>query len=124
MAFSAFNCALIFTLCTSVIAFSAYPRPNWMQMERIKPPQETHEKRLVKSVLKDLLQRMSQSLDSPNTSPSPKKHLIYSTGLSREELKHLITVPEEVHQKWEQFKQTYCICLLFNLFYFCLFDIP
>jgi len=75
-----------------------------MQMEPIEPQNEEQNSE-VKNVLKDLLQRMSQSLDTPQSVIKPKKQL--TSSLSREELKHLINVPEEVHQKWDQFKHTY-----------------
>ena len=129
MANSGFNIFIALCICTAVSAFAAYPRPNWMQMERIEPAKETQpdvsksEKRVVRVLLKDMLRRMSQSLESPQTSPSPKKQLKFSPGLSRDELKNLINVPEEVHQKWEQFKQTYGTIFVFYLYqivYICL----
>ena len=113
MANFGFNSFLIISLCIwTVNSFAAYPRANWMQMERIEPAKETQpdsetSERVVRGLLKDMLRRMSQSLDSPQTAQSQKKKLTFSAGLSRDELENLINVPEEVHQKWEQFKQTY-----------------
>lgn len=50
-------------------------------------------------------------LDSPQPASTQKKQLKFETGLSREKLQHFNDVPEEVHQKWEQFKQNHCTCL-------------
>ena len=121
-------------ICTAVSAFAAYPRANWMQMKRIEPAKETQpdasetEERVVRVLLKDMLRRMSQTLDSPQTAPSQKKQLKFSAGLSRDELKNLINVPEEVHQKWEQFKQTYGTilslsnCVFMSLLFYLLYS--
>lgn len=128
MAYSGFIRAIVLALCicTALSAFASYPRANWMQMERIEPAKDTQSEgndksreRLVKSVLKDLLQRMSQSLDSPPSAQKPKKQLSLASSFPRDELKRLANVPEEVHQKWEHFKQTYCTPVFFfnlNLF--------
>ena len=72
MANSGFNIVLIIALCiASVSAFAAYPRANWMQMENIEPAKKTQpdvsetRERVVRGLLKDMLRRMSHSIDSP-----------------------------------------------------------
>ena len=51
-------------------------------------------------------------LESSQSAPTQKKQLKFEAGLPREKLQHFNDVPEEVHQKWEQFKQTHCTYLL------------
>ena len=49
---------------------------------------------------------------STQSAPTQNKQLKFKAGLSREKLQHFNDVPEEMHQKWEQFKQTHCTFLL------------